>query len=346
MTSSAVPSARRAAPLLIGCAAVLALAAGAAVRFRVPLRALGAEGLQIDTRLIPELERFASRPDPRAPAIAFLGDSLMLCEGVTVGGALARQRAAAPPMVVELRHGALRPIQYVALIDGVLAGRPEAVVVEINFRLMSETAYLAPGLRMPQVTRRLTLRRAWAVRAALAADGLTLLDPLLYRLQARLGLLYVADGVRELVRRKLELAGDAVTTAVGRPSRFPPISVAEGDALARRSVQREYTGDRRAAATALAEVRRTARTAGIPILFYVSPLNLSYLEKLGVLVAFDPPAAVEQARLATGAEPGEWLDLHAEAPAAAFRDEVGHLHAEGCRIVARAIDDALRRRGL
>lgn len=334
--------------LLLGCLSTLTVSFGAMVWFRAPLNALGGGTLPMDTLLIPELERFAARGASAPPIIAFLGDSLALCEGIDIGGALDRRRreTGPPTRTVSFRQGGLRPIQYAAFIDEALAGRPAAVVVEINFRLLSESAYLEPGLRMRQTTRLLSPERAWEVRAALAADGVTLLDPLVYRLEAHLGMLHVADGIRELARLRLAAVGDAITVRVGQPSTYAPLSKEAGEALAYQTVLAEYVGDRHAATSALAAVHRATRAAGVPILLYVSPVNTGYLDRLGVLSHLDLPAMVEAVRIGIDADPTEWLDLHAAAPATLFRDEVGHLHAPGCMLIAERIDTALRARGL
>jgi hypothetical protein len=48
---------------------------------------------------------------------------------------------------------------------------------------------------------------------------------------------------------------------------------------------------------------------------------------------------LDQLRIAVGATPGEWLDLHATQPAAQFRDYQNHLLTQGCIDVGRALAD-------
>jgi len=299
----------------------------------------------MDTTVLPALVRWRARHrDPSVMGVVLFGDSRVDClNGVTVGGALAaRLRANGRPAdLAEVAHPGLRPLQFYYLLDEVLAGAPAAAVVEVN------PAYLWPRPPPPlrwarffNLSRELSLRGAWRMRKPLAVDGLSLLDPFIYALEEKLDLLYVADGLR-----------DGGQVLLGRPNgRFAGVldwkrsaqdrlvirgALAEG-ALFRRRV----TGDVAAhpVTIVLRQLYRELRQAGVEVLFYVPPQKVFERPDPGEMAQSE---RVEAVRAAIGAQPLEWLDLHAHLTPEAFRGFSQYLRPPGCEHVADAIGDVL-----
>src|SRR5262249_59111521 len=86
---------------------------------------------------------------------------------------------------------------------------------------------------------------------------------------------------------------------------------------------------------------------GVGVEWWVPAINHERFEKIGLRTAEIGFAdRIERLRVAIGATPEEWLDLHALHPEALFVDWAGHATPEGCRRTANRIVGALRDRGL
>jgi hypothetical protein len=348
-TSSSEAAAPRPAParaiaaLAVGAtltvAALLALAWSARGWLEGPLRDAGAP----ERGVLAAIEEWRGRRDPTPRAVLF-GDSLTQCGGrLTVGTALDRtlRQRGRPQTFLTLWGAAFGPLQHYYLLDDVLAGSPRLAIVEVNLA-RAGLAELAPHLRYLGLSRKLTLRRALRVRQALAAEGVTLFDPFLYRLEERLGILYLVPGVQARWQEWLDAAGAAASRAL----RLRTVGV---DARQVRQMWFDAARARRVFGgvgtspldRVLGELGRALRAAGVQVLFYVAPVDVERLDRLGVREALALPARIEALRAVAGAAPEEWLDLHALLPGDAFKDWVGHLRLPACDRVAAALADGL-----
>lgn len=340
---------RAAVALLLPCVAVVALFAVAVWSKRAVLRArLPVE--QTDPVPFAAVEAWARRP-ARGGVMrgVIFGDSLGYCpDNVYVGQSIARLVADGGPGIdmLEIRRGAFRPLVYACFLDDVLAGRPQVAVVEVNVRLFSDAVTYAPAMRFFPLSRRLSLRRIWQLRTALVADEVGLLGPLLYRLSERLDALDVVAGLEAAGRDWLDGLGRAASLRAG----IDPSAPGTGDFAAfaaslRESGRAQYHVEfaEHPAAGVLREMGTAIRAAGAVVVFYVSPIPLQHLRRLGVLDEADLSARIERLRAAIGATPGEWVDLHALVDdERVFRDDVGHMFRAGCERVAAEVAPRVR----
>jgi hypothetical protein len=317
--------------------------------WRVELRQEPMRTINVDTLIVPGLARWRARADRSTPtSTVVFGDSLLTCASnldMTKSIALGLAAAGAPTSIVRVGHIAFRPIHLVYLLDDILEGGPNLVIVEINLRLLGEARGFG-GLRFLNLSRRLSWSRAFRIRAALAAEGLTLLDPPIYRHEDSLDALYLADGVQAVGRHLLDDWGDTVNAALHLRNVAP---LWRGFGMRRFGAKRarlEYGGDpeHNQVAVALREALHAFHRAHVPALLYVSPINMGALEKVGVARELAFERRIESLRSAIGAADGEWLDLHAAVPDSGFRDNANHLNDAGCEPTARAIVERLRER--
>ena len=238
--------------------------------------------------------------------------------------------------------GAFGPLQHYFLLDEAIAGRPRLVLVEVNLGRMSRQQVWS-GFNYAALSRELSLPRAARVRAALGVEGVTLLDPWLYRLEERLDLLYVVPGIRARWDELLTTVGTGVNALLGVQTGFDPRAFEQlrSEARLRGLFAPEATDP--AQVTALRALGTELREAGIPVLFYVAPVNSQSLAQARLLDGGALATHVESLRRAVGARPTEWLDLHAAVAAPQFRDFGGHMHRAGCEQIGRVIADAAGR---
>ena len=335
--------------LVVAVVVVLAALCGWAWSDRAELRPLGMHGAFAESRLESVLS-WKQRP-PRAGVLrAFVfGDSLVGCTEGSVDDELWRQLAAAglPIELLDLTHPGFRPIHLYSLIDDILAGGFRLAILEINLRAFSDRYFDITNARFPTLSRRLSLHRAWIMRGPLADEGQSLVDPWVYRVEEWVGALYVADGVRELGRQRLESYGQGLDAALGLADVVNNTRSARSFAPLTREVARaEYAVDQAGHPTAfvLRELLRRLRAAHVTTVLYVSPIDVDAMRQLGILDELALPDRLAALRLAIGAAPEEWLDLHALVPSRVFRDSRSHMWAEGCRRVASALREAVLRR--
>lgn len=348
---------RTAAALVVPCLLVLGLLGGTAWWNRAALRAR-LPRQQTEPALFTAIDRWASRPAPPGGIRAVLfGDSLGHCSGargmqlsrgVLVGETLARRLADGGPKLnlLEIRHGAFRPLVYAYYLDDVLAGRPQLAVIEVNVGLFSDAATYPRAMRFSSLARRLPMRRAWRLREALARDELSLLDPLVYRLYDRLDTVNLLAGVEALGRDWLDGLGRAVNARLGPdPAAHDTTRLAAYVEILRQSARGHYHAEFAAhpASGVLREMRDALRGAGAVVLFYVSPIRIQALQWLGLLDEADLSARIERLRDAIGATPAEWVDLHSLVDDdSSFLDNSGHMYRPGCEQVAAALAPRVR----
>jgi hypothetical protein len=297
------------------------------------------------------LHEWTARPrSPQLLGTVYFGDSLVIGAGYSAVPRLLEERLAERGIEIALGwvvHLAFRPINFYELAGQVLAGGPRIAVVEVNVRLLSAYAAARPPYRFVTLSRFLSPRRQWRAREALAADEIGVLDPALYRLEERLDVLHVADGVRIRADDALVATGNAVTRVLGLRTRDIGWWVARMreilehlDAAEARAAYAVDQGSHPLTA-ALRGLGRELRAAGVLTLFYGAPVDVDRLAALGVREEIGLAARVEALRQAVGAPREEWLDLHDLLPGAAFMDTQNHLQREGVERVAAAIADAL-----
>ena len=340
--------------LALPCAAVVLGTLAAALVFRQALARM-ADPLALQAKLMGHVAAWQALPPvERMTSVVLLGNSVVNCPGTSVAEALATSLAAASPPalrarahvgeVVAITQRGLRPLHFYALLDDILAGRPRSFVIAVVLRVFSPSFTFSHVLEYAALTRNLSFRRSLAVADALHEEGLTLLDPMIYRAEDALGLLDVVTGVRVWAGDVLDGVGEGVrrlaglrgASPVARGYRvlpgFPTVDEARADYLV------DQPGS--TSARVLRDIVAIARDAGRPPLLYVSPVDMDRLTELGLRDELQIDERVAALRAAIGVTPGEWLDLHAMLPARFFRDRNNHLEPEGCARVA----DALKRK--
>jgi hypothetical protein len=300
-----------------------------------------------ETYVLAALDRWRTGPrSPRLPGAVLFGDSLTDCkERVLVGELVARRLAAAgmPHALVQLTGGAFSPLQYYYLLDEVLADAPRLAIVEVNLGRLSG-GVTGSSLRYASLSRKLSLARAWRVRTALAFDGLTLFDPAIYRLEEKLDAMYAVPGAQAAWRAVLDSRGAALGQMLHLDT-VPP------DARSLRMLvdfdvtsARNLFGPQQSVhpfTAVLKEFAAELRSAGVPMLFYLSPVNPDVLREARSSDKAEFPRRIDALRVAIGLTPGEWVDLHGLLRREVFRDWSGHMLPAGCEAVADAIRDAL-----
>jgi hypothetical protein len=341
--------------LTVPCALVVLAVAGAVGVWRADLQAVGVRYARVEHRLLPDLVRWRERPrDGDALDVVLLGDSLTGCVGAgTVGGALEQTLAAGgvPSRVLQLVAPGLRPITEYYVLDDVLAGQPQVAVIDLNLRAFSDR-FLAfegsDGKRYRSLVRKLSLTRSLGIVDALQGENMSLLDPMIYRLEERLGLLYVPSGARMVGEDVMNRLGEAIGGRIGlrrsaAVDRLQPFYVLDAEqARAEYAVpQTEHSGTR-----ILARIVHDLRAGGARVLVYVAAVDVERLQALGVYEELALPSRIEALRLAIGASPDEWLDLHALLPTTLFSDAENHMVTAGCERIGAALADRLNPRVL
>jgi len=309
------------------------------------------KNINVDTLILPGLHQWQLRADRVHPSSTVIfGDSLLTCNAQADLTQLIAQRLAEhdlPTSIVRVGHPAFSPIHFYYLLDEILAGGSDRVIVEINLRLFTPYRGYGGSMRLRNLSRELSFSRALRIRQALAAEDLSLLDPPIYRLEDALDALYLPDGVQLLGGDVLATWGEAINRHLRLRNVAPEWrAVAAIPHDRARWARREYGSDQTSHpfAGVLREALLDLHRAHVPVLFYVSPINLAWLRQAGVEEELRLGERIEALRRAIGAAPAEWLDLHAAAPAGAFRDSEGHMTLDGCEPAAHAIGDRLAAR--
>jgi hypothetical protein len=335
--------------LAVPCAVVAAVLVCTAWHFRVLLRFVPTLFIRVEPRLLPRLEHWhARRSSPDVLDGVLFGDSVTFCGrrerlGVRLEKSLDAVRV--PTTFVSVAHVGFRPIHFYYLVDEVLAGSPDLAIIEINLRAFSPNFFTNPAMRLPSLSRKLSMARALRIRPALANEGLTLVDPLIYRLEEQLDALYLPQSV--LFMGGEALSGGLTTTlrALGRAPARSELGRLAPDLL-RREALLDYAPNpaHELGAQVLAELLRTLRRARVPTVMYVTPIDVERLQGLAVLDGLLIPERIAKLESAIGAAPEEWVDLHSMLPHRMFRDFKNHLTSPGCDKVAEALRDAVLRR--
>jgi hypothetical protein len=309
---------------------------------RAVLVRLGRGFSGLEGQLLPAVRAWRERSYPPGTrrGVVF-GDSVVDWAGVRLGDLTAAEMASRKldTEFLTVSHPWLRPVQFYYLLDEVLAGRPDVAVVEVDLRAFWRGWVDVPVLRAKSLSRLMSFRRAWRIRETLAAEGLGLVDPVLFRMEERLGVLYLVDGVRARGRSALDSLGTQVNATLRLPPP-PPLRPGSLDAAtARQWLDNELAGHR--SAVVLRELLRGLREAGVVTVFFVAPTDVERMRALGVLDDPALSARIEALRGAVGATPEEWRDLHALVPSAELRDSNMHLLVPGAERVAEAVALAL-----
>ncbi len=240
--------------------------------------------------------------------------------------------------VVEVAHRFFRPQQFYYLLDEVLAGKPAVAIIEVNTGVLWPTPPpFLRGARFLNLSRKLSLRRAWRIRDALAAEELTLFDPFIYRLEEKADLLFVVDGVRDYWEQRLEGYGAQFNRLLDLAQDDPPKAFKyRADAAKDKALRRAPEGDEadHPVTVVLREMHRELRAAKVQVLFYHPP------ERRRPLAGPREDRTSEAVRVAVEATPDQWLDLRHLLPPHDFRD-FSHLLPSGCERVAEALHEAL-----
>lgn len=302
------------------------------------------------------LESFREAETPRAMRVVLLGDSTVMLYPPERRVANRIEDAAAK-LAPRGRRLRVQPVANLALttfdfyfLAGEVAGaRPDRIVVEFNLASFSDywrsglvharlSGWLEPSelphaialpLHYIGLTADRILLHVALVRAGLAEEWYWLV-----REQARVG----------VARRTLAEEIDRLTGTRAERSFQLAVFADEQKRLFRRDLPDRYNEDAQYArfAPALAGVDaqhpvlrvfdrtlRIFRDAGIPTLVYVNPLNVDYLESLGLLDRDGLTRTIESVRRVARGNGADFLDLHDLFPDEGFRDAPGHFSTEG-----------------
>jgi hypothetical protein len=329
--------------LAVPCVAVIvALGALALFTYRDELAAQGKGDTVVERGILRHLTNWQNATPALTPVVMF-GDSLTICAAPLIGATdrvsleLNKSINASGQLVsvFDLGQPGLRPLHFYALLDEVLAKPVGLMVIEINPHAFVDPR-LQPGAeRLPQLSRKLALRQAVRVRPALALDGLSLFDPFIARLKEQLGLLYVFEGLRQIVFDRLAAIGLAANKLLGLHPRLPD-STAEVTKRLSETYLIDYANH--PTTVVLRAMAEDLHAAKVPFFFYVAPLDVSLNSQTG---QYERTALVERLdalRRSIGASEAEWLDLHdAIRDSSLFRDRQNHLKLAGCPIVGRLL---------
>jgi hypothetical protein len=303
--------------------------------YRAELAAIGIGESHVEDAIIRKLYLWAAT-DPRGAPVVVFGDSLNVCmtppdtkriDRVARWMELDLERSGTPVELLDLTHPGLQPMHAFGLLDDALSRPVRLVVMEVNVRSFIDPS-LRPGAeRIPQLSRKLSLREAARVRSNLALDGMTVFDPIVYRLEERYQLLYAFEGLRQAVLDRLAAIGAGVRDALGLRTRPIP-SFKEVARRENATYLLDYAGH--PVAGTLRAIREALHERGVPVLFYVAPMDVERLTATGQYDRSTMVELLEQLRRAIGATPDEWLDLHEALPGDVFRDKQNHLKIAGC----------------
>ena len=239
-----------------------------------------------------------------------------------------------PIDLIDLSQPGLLPIHFYALMDDVVALSPALVLLEVNLRDFLVRGVRPGPERMPGIARAMSFGKSLRVRASLEGLGLSVLDPPIMRLKQQLGLLYVFEGARQMAIDWLAVAGGTVGNALGlRQRAYPPL----GEVLRRlgASYMVDYASNPNA--DVLQAISTDLHDAGVPFIFYVSPIDVETLAKNGNIDREELTRRIEALRQRVGVSRAEWLDLHDTLPTTMFRDANNHLLLPGCAQVGRPL---------
>ncbi|MBM4244307.1 MAG: hypothetical protein FJ148_10895 [Deltaproteobacteria bacterium] len=333
--------------LAVPFVAVVAAALALLWTYREPLARIGAGRGAVERGTLRRIERWRRKP-VMLPRMVLLGDSLNVCATppappmttVAHGVRTVVNRGRPRYDVVDLTQPGLLPLYYYALLDDALETPVSLVVLELNLRTFLDSQVRAGEARLPGLARNLDFVDALRVHEALEREGMSAFDPPIMRLKEQLGLLYVLEGARQGALDLLDAGAAWATAALGVPRRaYPPF----GEVTRRMLLSYMVDYASHPNATVIREAVRELHAARVPVIVYVSPIDVERLRGTG---DFDPEELarrLEELRVSIGLTSVEWLDLHATLPSERFRDYQNHLKFEGCAEVGRPLAErALR----
>jgi len=236
--------------------------------------------------------------------------------------------------VLDMTVPGLRALQFLALLEDLLALGPRVVVVELNLRTLAPQPRPRGAVWLGSFARSLRLRDAVSLGRSLAAEGLSVLDLAWLRLKERLGLGCALDGLRAMLVGRLAVAASGATAALGL-RRGSPVAALERMPDDRPMLRADFAAH--PSTQLLRTLREKTLASGARVVFYVPPLPPPGVGSPDAAAAAGIARRIEDLRVALGATEEEWLDLHDGAAAPLFLDASGHLRTNGCELVGRPI---------
>ena len=300
----------------------------------------------------------------RLHAVAYLGDSTALSDKghkYTIPGRLDAElkKRDEPPRLISLADAGLGPIDYYLLASELIQAEPAAIVVSLNLASLS-SIWLSRSSH-PEFASVIGLER-WpeAFGLPLAASGLTADRLLLYPWLQAMGL---SSSWRQLVDyqarvlaawRALEnrLDGAHGPLATHRFVAFMRLAAEKKNDEALRLMQQARYGkviegldSGNPSLQILSLALRDWRSAGIPVLLVVIPVNVELFESLGIANAEGLRQTSRRLAEITQTTGAHFLDLHDLLPAVSFADAHGHFapgaDPDGARRIAKRLAPVL-----
>lgn len=263
---------------------------------------------------------------------------------VSLGPAL--QQAGLNVKLLDLTQAGFSAYQFYYLSSRVLdAGPPDFAVVEVNLRTFAHDWYENSGHRFAPMAMGLSAEQVWRVHQALATQQVGFLTPFEYRLDSRVGIFSLLDGVRAFGLGVLDSIGTWANGVLGLPVQSAAdinrAAMWRHVALSADHAHLWYGRDFVVSPTA--EVLRAfsehMRAAGVTILYVVAPVQRRRLRQLGIQPD-DFHARTERLREMLGASPEQWLEATELYQSTDFVDGV-HVHGELIRRMARPLVERL-----
>ena len=349
-TSSSDPT-WRTILLGLGLPFVLSLAAIAVAgwRHREALRLPTESQAAIGQTVLPMIERGRRLPEPVA-RVAFFGDSTSQCHGTNVAPLLQQGLTGRPPItfVIDVSFPAFRPIHFYYLLEDVIAAKPQVAIVEIDLGYLAGNPAGWRALRYVNLARYMRVSRALRVREGLVPEEVGVFDPWLYQIEAASDMQFVPEGIHDWATTRLDDWGIRFNHALGLSNLDHSVRGLRTAVFGPQRVRIAFGSEqwRHPGAMVLRAIHRELRAAGIATLFYVTPVPVDRIAKMGFDARLVLPPHIERLRQFLEATPDEWLDLHSLVSDDAIFRDLGHMDPPGCTAVANALMEKLRSRGL
>jgi hypothetical protein len=327
---------------VLPCIAVVVALCWAIYVYREELAPLGKGDTLVEDGILRRLDIWSKARTPLTPVVTF-GDSLGMCttppsgaiENVWAWMGRSLTQSGVPSKVYALGQPGLRPLHFFAVLDDVLAKPVRLVVIEINLRAFTDPKAVPGAERLPQLARKLDLRSALRVLPALELDGLSLFDPFISQLKEQLGLLYVFEGLRQLVLDRLADLGQAANATLGLRTQSFRLFFPYADRT-RQTYLIDYADHPET--SALRATVEDLRAANVPFFLYVAPIDVDRYAATGQYERAAMEQRLDELRRALGVSEAEWLDLHdAIHDSSLFRDANNHLKLTACPLVGRML---------
>jgi len=307
----------------------------------------GKTNLQPAVKLRPRLDVLRLYRIPTIKKVAFLGDSTVMAypKGQTVTEWFDRilaVKAGAGFRVLSLAFPAMSSLEYYALSGPIASAHPDMVIVPFNLASLSsgwqgvwrrtELLGLVPLRRLPEMA-----------RLPLSPWGVTFDRLLFYLVLGHAGVMEqwysfqreqvrVGRGVQDLRKWAQGRKGAAGDGLPGAPFGLEPgnrkrltrerLLFIYGEAL--RGVPADHP-----VLTLLGAALREFRRAGIPAVVYTVPMDVEYLERLGIADPRGLAETIGRVRAVAREAGAAFFDLHDLLPDSGFRDAGGHFSYDG-----------------